>query len=72
FPDIHRAISDYEHGNFVHSPTGAGDVRDSSFYGETVIPMTYIKKHYEKYLKLRDFFDDVNRLPQALFVLQKD
>ncbi|HHK5537230.1 TPA: methyltransferase type 12, partial [Bacillus mobilis] len=23
-------------------------------------------------LKLRDFFDDVNRLPQALFVLQKD
>ncbi|PFU37172.1 methyltransferase [Bacillus cereus] len=72
FPDIHRAISDYESGNFVHSPTGAGDVRNSSFYGETVIPMTYIKKHYEKYLKLRDFFDDVNRLPQALFVLQKE
>ncbi|MED3102805.1 methyltransferase, partial [Bacillus thuringiensis] len=24
-----------------------------------------------KYLKLQDFFDDVNRLPQALFVLQK-
>ncbi|MFV1457899.1 methyltransferase type 12, partial [Bacillus mycoides] len=22
-------------------------------------------------LKLQDFFDDVNRLPQALFVLQK-
>ncbi|MBJ8102228.1 methyltransferase, partial [Bacillus cereus group sp. N11] len=36
FPDIHRAISYYEHGNFVHSPTGSGDVRDSSFYGETV------------------------------------
>lgn len=72
FPDINRAISDYESGNFVHSPTGAGDVRNSSFYGETIIPRTYIKNHYEKYLKLRDFFDDVNRLPQALFVLQKD
>ena len=24
FPDIHRAISDYENGKFVHSPTGAG------------------------------------------------
>ena len=31
FPDIHRAISDYENGKFVHSPTGAGDVRNSSF-----------------------------------------
>lgn len=72
FPDINRAISDYESGNFVHSPTGAGDVRNSSFYGETVISRTYIKNHYEKYLKLRDFFDDTNRLPQALFVLQKD
>ncbi|MEJ9116323.1 hypothetical protein LAV76_26755 [Bacillus paramobilis] len=41
FPDINRAISDYESGNFVHSPTGAGDVRNSSFYGETVIPRTY-------------------------------
>ena len=71
FPDIHRAISDYENGKFVHSPTGAGDVRNSSFYGETVIPRTYIENHYEKYLKLQDFFDDVNRLPQALFVLQK-
>ncbi|HDT6579759.1 TPA: methyltransferase, partial [Bacillus cereus] len=50
---------------------GAGDVRNSSFYGETVIPRTYIENHYEKYLKLQDFFDDVNRLPQALFVLQK-
>ncbi|HDX9631971.1 TPA: class I SAM-dependent methyltransferase [Bacillus cereus] len=67
-----RAISDYESGNFVHSPTGAGDIRNSSFYGETVIPRTYIKNHYQKYLKLWDLFDNVNQLSQALFVLQKD
>ncbi|MBM7622195.1 ubiquinone/menaquinone biosynthesis C-methylase UbiE [Bacillus tianshenii] len=72
FVDMNRAISDYKNGKFLFSPTGGGDYRDNSFYGEAIISELYIKNNFEKYLKLKDFFDDSKRLSQALFVLKKE
>ena len=36
--DRDQALSDYDAGKFLHSATGGGDFRPSSFYGETLIP----------------------------------
>ena len=61
----------YRNGEFLYAATGGGEVRDASFYGEAFIPEQYIKKHFDQYLKLQDFVDNANLLPQALFVMQK-
>lgn len=71
FVDIDRCRKDYENGAFLFSPTGGGDYRDKTFYGETIIPERYIRKTYSKFLEPVNFVDDERILPQALFILQK-
>jgi len=71
FPDPERTLRDYDQGKFIHVPTGGGDHRPSSFYGETLIPRGYVEKNWPRQLKLIDFKDDPALLPQALIVMQK-
>jgi hypothetical protein len=42
------------------------------FYGETLIPEGYVRAHWTEALRLVDFVDDRNVLPQALIVMQKE
>ena len=71
FVDIDRCRKDYDTGTFLFSPTGGGEYRDNSFYGEAIIPEKYIQRTYTKYLEPVEFIDDERILPQALFILQK-
>ena len=71
FVDIDRCRKDYENGAFLFSPTGGGEYRDKTFYGESIIPEKYIRKTYSKFLEPVDFVDDERILPQALFILLK-
>ena len=71
FPDTEATLKDYDRGNFVFSPTGGGQARPSSFYGEAVIPRAYVEREWTKYLEFRDFVDDQNRMWQAMIVMQK-
>jgi SAM-dependent methyltransferase len=71
FLDVEAAKRDYDSGKFLYSATGGGEFRDKSFYGEALIPPGYVKNEFGRYLTLKDFIDDREKLPQALFVLQK-
>ena len=71
FVDTKAALADYNAGKFLYSPTGGGNARPSSFYGEAIIPQAYIEREWTKFLVFRDFIDDRGFLPQALVVLQK-
>lgn len=65
---------DYDNGKFIYAPTGGGGVRDKSYYGEALIPRSYIESQFTKYLSLCEFVNSRLppwALPQALFVMQK-
>jgi glycosyltransferase involved in cell wall biosynthesis/SAM-dependent methyltransferase len=71
FIDTNAALKAYDTGEFLYSPTGGGNARPSTVYGEAVIPRAYIEREWTKFLVFRDFIDDRGFLPQALVVLQK-
>jgi cyclopropane fatty-acyl-phospholipid synthase-like methyltransferase len=72
FLDIDAAYADYDSGKFLYSATGGGPEREASVYGEALIPREYVEREWTRYLKFRDFFDDVKVLFQAVIVMQKD
>jgi SAM-dependent methyltransferase len=61
-----------DRGEFLYVPTGGGDMRDDSFYGETVIT----RYHLEIVAKGLGFrvrlFDDESLMPQSFVVLQRE
>lgn len=70
FPDPAAAMRQYDAGHFVYAPTGGGDFRDASFYGEAAIPRAYVERVWTKFLDLRCFIDDRKLFWQALIVMQ--
>lgn len=71
FMDRDAALAAYDRGEVLHSPTGGGDFRPSSFYGETLIPKQFVEKRWAPHLELVEFKDDRNFLPQALIVARR-
>jgi SAM-dependent methyltransferase len=48
----------YDEGQYCHSPLSGGDILDSSFYGETCIPKTYILKHWTEHFTFLEYIED--------------
>ena len=71
FQDHESAFLDYDNGKVLYSPVGGGEVCDASFYGETLIPQTYVEQVWSKHFIFRDFVDDPSIIPQAIIVVQK-
>jgi len=71
FSDVSAAIADYDSGKYVYRPTGGGPALPNSFYGEAVIPRSYIEREWTRYLMFQDFVDDRTRLNQAIVIMQK-
>ena len=71
FPDPERTLREFDEGNFIYAATGGGDHRSSDFYGEAVIPKSYVKKVWTKYFNFIDFLDDPKQFWQAVIVMQK-
>lgn len=70
--DFGKAISQYEAGEFVYVPTGGGGVLTSDFYGEAIVPKSYVEKHYEKYFTLLDWVDKFSDIgSQPIIVLKR-
>jgi len=59
----------FKRGEYLFSPTGGGETRDSSFYGETMVPEKYVRDIWGKLLTFRQY-ESSGILPQAVFVLQ--
>jgi ubiquinone/menaquinone biosynthesis C-methylase UbiE/peptidoglycan hydrolase CwlO-like protein len=71
FVDYHSALDAYDNGKFLHEATGGGVSRPASFYGETLIPRSYVEREWTRFLMFRDFMYDSAVIPQAIIVMQK-
>jgi hypothetical protein len=69
--DYHSALDAYDNGKFLHEATGGGVSRPASFYGETLIPRSYVEREWTRFLMFRDFMYDSAVIPQAIIVMQK-
>jgi len=61
----------FDSGNYVFIPTGGGDFRDPSVYGDAVIPLTYIKDRWTDFFELRSYIDQPSQFWQAVVVSQR-
>jgi len=71
FPNPEETLGQFDEGNFIYAATGGGDHRSSDFYGEAVIPKSYVETVWTKYFHFIDFIDDPKRFWQAVIVMQK-
>jgi SAM-dependent methyltransferase len=67
--DIDDKLRRFDADEFVYLPSGGGNYRDASVYGDAVIPRAYIEREWSKYFVVRKY--DENRFWQAAVVLQK-
>lgn len=71
FLDLAACEATYDRGEFLFAPTGGGDARPSTFYGEALIPKGFVESHWSEFLEPVEFIDDRKCLPQALIVMRK-
>jgi SAM-dependent methyltransferase len=72
FGDVGRRIADYDAGAFVFAPTGGGEYRPSSFYGEAVIPEAWLRARWDDNgFTMRAFVDEPTRCAQAVAIMQR-
>ena len=71
FVDRAAAEAAYDAGEFLFAPTGGGEARPSSFYGEALVPPGYVARHWSEQFEMLEYIDDRAFLPQALIVLRK-
>jgi SAM-dependent methyltransferase len=46
FPDADKALADYSAGRFCYAPTGGGGPLEADFYGEAVVPESWIRQNW--------------------------
>ena len=71
FTDADACRAAYDRGEFLFAPTGGGDARPSTFYGEALIPEGFVVRHWSAWLEPLEFIDDRQRLAQALIIMRK-
>jgi ubiquinone/menaquinone biosynthesis C-methylase UbiE len=53
--DFDNAIYQYDNGGFVYIPTGGGRGLERNFYGESIVPLSYVSKYWAKDFLLVDW-----------------
>lgn len=71
FHDTQRYLDLYDAGHYCCDPIGAGDQLPTSTYGETCIPRAYAQRHWEPYLSVTDFLDQVPGIKQNVIVARR-
>lgn len=69
--DVNQLKARFDRGEFVFIPTGGGNHRDASIYGDAIIPETYIKETWGRFFEIRAYRDEPQRFWQAVVVTQK-
>jgi SAM-dependent methyltransferase len=68
--EIRSAKERYNNGGFVYFPTGGGDYRAADVYGDAVVPLSYVEKHWSDF-DVVEYIDDANRFWQAVAVCRR-
>lgn len=69
-PKIPEMLADYDAGKFVFLPTGGGDYRDPTVYGDAIVPRSYLEKVAAPEYKVWGHVDDPAQFWQAAVVMQ--
>ncbi len=69
FPD--PAEASYDAGRFLYAAYGPDLAGYGPDYGEAIVPRAHVERAWSRFLQLREFVDDRERLQQALIVMQK-
>lgn len=48
FPEPGKTLEEFDAGYFIYAATGGGDYRPGDFYGEAVIPKSYVENVWTK------------------------
>jgi SAM-dependent methyltransferase len=70
FAETNYWLAKYDAGQYCHSPLSGGDILDSSFYGETCIPKTYILKHWMEHFTFLEYIEARNISDQNMIVVK--
>ncbi|MCP9835634.1 MULTISPECIES: class I SAM-dependent methyltransferase [unclassified Cyanobium] len=71
--DFDTAISRYDAGEFVYVPTGGGGLLSPDFFGEAIIPKSYVEKNWQTHFTLVDWIDNFSEVgTQPIIVLQRN
>lgn len=62
-------LGSYDSGQLVYLPTGGGDFRDATVYGDAVCPITFLETEWAPEFIIRAHVDDPQRFWQAAVVL---
>ena len=63
--------NDFDDGRFVYVPTGGGDYRSADVYGEAVVPLAWVRRHWADHFEVVEYIDDIRRFSQAVLVARK-
>ena len=69
FPDVAKALDDYDNGRYCHTSFRGGGPLDSSIWGETCIPEAYVRGQWSDLFEVLEFIDD--RAGQNVIVVRK-
>lgn len=68
---VPQFLNDFNEGKIAYLPTGGGGVRSSDVYGDAVVPLSFIAKHWTRYFEIVDYIDDSARFWQAVLVVKR-
>jgi SAM-dependent methyltransferase len=71
FRDPDGCLAAYDRGEFVYAPSGGGDHRPATFYGEALVPKAYMERAYPHGIPLRAFVTDPVKFAQAVAIFQR-
>jgi hypothetical protein len=70
-PRCPEFLADFDNGRIAYMPTGGGDHRDESVYGDAVVPLAFIEQNWSNDFKVHEYIDDPARFYQAMLVVQR-
>jgi ubiquinone/menaquinone biosynthesis C-methylase UbiE len=72
FEDYDKALAAYDNGEFVYSPLETAEELTGDFYGEAIVPRSFIEKNWSAQFVLQDWITTYSKVAiQPLIVLQK-
>lgn len=66
----YRAI--FDSGELAYLPTGGGKNRPPEVYGDAVVPLAFIQRHWSEHFEVIDYIDDSRRFFQAVLIVRRN
>jgi SAM-dependent methyltransferase len=69
-PKVDEFINDFDNGKFIFMQTNT-EPEAQGIYGDTVVPLTYIRQKWDKFFETVSYIDDPYRFFQAVLIVRR-